>query len=149
MFPLAVWISARCETRIPPPPMAMHFHHRHSSPKLHICSLLLVGLHDKLLLGLLSKISTRQREWLKRGGKARRELGIQTKPAEPLQTKKRDKFFSRCWQTQKKSFKLQMAVSWKQQRAPQRSPGARTCPSLCAFAAFTDFFLLVLKKEED
>lgn len=49
----------------------LHFHHRHSSPKLHPCSVLLVGPHDKLLLGLLSKISTCQREWLGRGGRGR------------------------------------------------------------------------------
>lgn len=69
-FPLAVWIDARWESRTPPP-TPLHFHHRHSSPKLHPCSVLLVGPHDKLLLGLLSKISTRQREWLGRGGRGR------------------------------------------------------------------------------
>lgn len=60
-------------------------------PNRHTCRALLVGPHDKLLLGLLSKISTCQREWLGRGERKRGAVGIPTKPAAHPQTKERDK----------------------------------------------------------
>lgn len=89
-FPLAAWIDVRCEPRNSPF-NALHYHHCYSSPKPHTCGALLVGPHDKLLLGLLLKISTRWREWLGRRERKRGAVGIPTKPGN-RQTKERDKF---------------------------------------------------------
>lgn len=66
------------------------------------------------------------------GERKRGALGIQTKPAEALQTKERDTFLP-LLTSKKNSFQLKMAAAWKQQRAPQRSPGVRTCVCLCVY----------------
>lgn len=101
-FPLAEWIDTRCEPRMSPLPRPsplqrpLRFHHRHSSPKPHTRGARAgrSGPHDKLLLGLLSKISTSRREWpgweRRWGGEEGRggeERGKQTKPSEAPQTK--------------------------------------------------------------
>lgn len=101
-FPLAEWIDTRCELRMSPlprpspPQRPLRFHHRHSSPKPHTRGARAgrSGPHDKLLLGLLSKISTSRREWpgweRRWGGEEGRggeERGKQTKPSEAPQTK--------------------------------------------------------------
>lgn len=119
-FPLAAWIDARREPRNSPR-VALHFHHRHSSPKPHTCRAhTAFGPHDKLLLGLLSKISTRQREWPGRGerkrGAAWRGRGGWGSPNKALPEhrlrQKRRTNFSCCWQAKRIHFNHKSLPLW-------------------------------------
>lgn len=110
--------------------------HCHSSPKPLTCRALLVGPHDKLLLGLLSKISTRQREWPGRR-RVTTEGGIPIKPTEHPQTKERDEFLLLLLlllltTSKKNSFQLQMAAFWRGKKTHKKvNRNCSMCASVC------------------
>lgn len=124
-FPLTVWIYAPRQSCISPP-----FHHRHSSPESQAWGAARRFTNDKLLLGLLSKISAGQREWSWKRGEEE-VLGSQTKPAERLQIKRGA--FLPVQTIQKKPARSQMAVRWKRRSAPQRSPALGLLGQSCFF----------------